>query len=205
MGPKAHVEDNAKIQADRMTAERPLVRSLRQHLLVGIAGGVLLFGGVGAWATNTEFTGAVIAPGQLVVDSSVKKVQHPTGGVVGELKVREGDVVKAGDVVLRLDETLTRASLAIVSKTLDELYARMSRLEAERDGSPTFIIPGEMASRVGEEGLSRVLLGEATLLTTSGPKPVPGSRRSSMNALPNCGRKLKASSGRPRRSRARRS
>ena len=76
--------------------------------------------GLGGWAATTEFAGAVIAPGQLVVNSNVKKVQHPTGGVVGELRVRDGDRVKAGDIVVRLDDTQTRANLAIVIKALDE-------------------------------------------------------------------------------------
>ena len=74
-------------------------RSIRRHLLAGGAAAALLVGGVGGWAATTERAGAVIAPGQLVVDSNVKKVQHPTGGMVGELKVKEGDRVKAGDVV----------------------------------------------------------------------------------------------------------
>ena len=71
----------------------------------------LLAGGVGGWAATTEIAGAVIAPGFLVVESNVKKVQHPTGGVVGEIRARDGDRVKAGDIVVRLDETITRANL----------------------------------------------------------------------------------------------
>src|SRR6266436_4982294 len=111
--------------------------SIRRHLLVGSAAALVLLGGVGGWATTTELSGAVIAPGQLVVDSNVKKVQHPAGGVVGELRVKDGDRVKAGDVVVRLDETITRANLAIITKGLDELMARKARLESERDGSDT--------------------------------------------------------------------
>ena len=67
-------------------------------------------------------------------------MQHPTGGVVGELRVRDGDRVKAGDIVMRLDETVTRANLAIVTKGLDELDARKARLEAERDGAESIEI-----------------------------------------------------------------
>ena len=81
----------------------------------------LLVGGVGGWAGTTQLSGALIAPGSIVVDSNVKKVQHPTGGVVGEVRVRDGDRVKAGDIVVRLDETVTRANLAIVTKGLNEL------------------------------------------------------------------------------------
>jgi HlyD family secretion protein len=81
----------------------------------------------GGWAGTAEIAGAVIAPDSLVVDSNVKKVQHPTGGIVGELLVRDGDQVKSGDLVVRLDETITRANLAIVLKSLDELTAREAR------------------------------------------------------------------------------
>ena len=101
-----------------------------------------LFGGtIGLWAATSTLSGAVVAPGQFVVDSNVKKVQHPTGGIVGELSVREGDRVKEGDLLIRLDETVTRANLQVVSKQLDEFLARQARLEAERDGKNELILP----------------------------------------------------------------
>src|SRR5437762_13915776 len=98
--------------------------SIRRHILMSLVVVLLLVGGLGGWAATTEFAGAVIAQGQLVVDSNVKKVQHPTGGVVGELRIKDGDRVKAGDIVVRLDDTQTRANLAIVVKALDEFAAR---------------------------------------------------------------------------------
>ena len=82
-----------------------------------------------------------------MVNSNVKKVQHPTGGVVGELRVRDGDRVDAGEIVVRLDETITRANLAIVIKSIDELLARQARLEAERDGAETVDFPGRAGRR----------------------------------------------------------
>ena len=108
--------------------------SIRLHLIVGLAVVVVLAGGLGGWASTAQISGALIAPGAVVVDSNVKKVQHPTGGVVGELRARDGDLVKAGDVVVRLDDTVTKASLAIVVKTLNGLWARAARLEAEQQG-----------------------------------------------------------------------
>ncbi|RWB23944.1 biotin/lipoyl-binding protein, partial [Mesorhizobium sp.] len=78
------------------------------------------------------------------VDSSVKKVQHPTGGVVGQIFVREGDAVTADQVLIRLDETITRANLAIVTKSLDEFEARLARLEAERDGHDSIEFPSSL-------------------------------------------------------------
>ena len=95
-------------------------QSLRRHLVIGVASVAVLMFIVFGWGTLSEISGAVIAPGKLVVDSNVKKVQHPTGGVVGTLNVKDGDRVKKGDIVVRLDETQARTSLAIVTKALDE-------------------------------------------------------------------------------------
>src|SRR5512140_1864747 len=82
----------------------------KRYLASGLAVVFCLVGGLGVWAATTQIAGAVISSGLVVVESNVKKVQHPTGGVVGELHVKNGSVVKAGDVLIRLDETLTRTN-----------------------------------------------------------------------------------------------
>lgn len=117
------------------------MRSIRRHLLVGGLMGGMLLGGLGTWATATNLAGAVVANGTFVVDSYVKKIQHPSGGVVGEILIDEGERVAAGDVLMRLDATQTKASLAIVTKRLIELSARLARLEAERDDKPELSFP----------------------------------------------------------------
>jgi HlyD family secretion protein len=124
---------------------------------------VLLGGAVGGWAATTQLSGAVVAAGTLVVSDDVKKVQHPTGGVVMEINVREGARVKAGDVLVRLDDTLTRANLAIVSKNLDELAARQARLEAERDGADGVVFPPALTDRAGNAEIDRIIQGERKL------------------------------------------
>ena len=144
-------------------AQSPAQRSIRSHLLGGLTVVALLAGGVGGLAATTELSGAVIAPGSLVVDSNVKKVQHPTGGVVGELRARDGDKVKAGDIVVRLDETITQANLAIVVKSLNELQSRLARLEAERDNVDTVVFPAELLARAGDPELARSMTGERNL------------------------------------------
>lgn len=121
--------------------------SIRRHLSAGLLASVIFVGGAGVWAAVTNLSGAVVASGHFVVDSYVKKVQHPTGGVVGEILVGEGDKVKAGDIVMRLDATQTRANLAIVTKRLDELAARLARLEAERDDLAEIAFPGWLLAR----------------------------------------------------------
>jgi len=138
-------------------------KQVHRYLVAGVATCLLLVGGVGGLAAVTKMSGAVIAAGRLVVDSNVKKVQHPTGGVVGEIRVREGDRVKAGDILVRLDETTTRANLAIVSKGLDEFYARLARLEAERDGKDTLSFPEILTSRRDEAGVAASMAGEQSL------------------------------------------
>ena len=138
--------------------------SIRYYLLGGLAASALLIGGVGGWAATTHIAGAVVAAGSLVVESSVKKVQHPTGGVVGELRVRDGDHVEGGSILLRLDDTQMRANLAIVTSALDELSARGARDEAERDGRDTILYPDDLLRRAQTDPIvARLVDGESRL------------------------------------------
>jgi HlyD family secretion protein len=136
--------------------------AIRRYLLSVLLAGVLLIVGLGGWAATTQFSGAVVAPGTLVVESDVKKVQHPTGGIVGRLLVGEGHRVKAGDLLVRLDETTARANLSIITDSLDEQTARKARLEAERDDDATIDFSG-FSARVNEPKISRLTSGEQKL------------------------------------------
>jgi membrane fusion protein, type I secretion system len=138
-------------------------RSIQRHMIAGVLVVVLLAGGVGGWASTTQIAGALIAEGSIVVDSNIKKVQHPTGGVVGKLNVQDGDRVKAGDILVQLDDTVTRANLAIVTKGLDELAARKARLETERDGADTIVFPPELVSRIKEPSVANAIANERKL------------------------------------------
>jgi HlyD family secretion protein len=137
--------------------------SIRAHLIVGLAVVVILAGGLGGWASTAQISGALIAPGSVVVESNVKKVQHPTGGVVGEVRAHDGDLVKAGDVVVRLDDTVTKASLAIVTKNLDGLWARAARLEAEQRGLDKIVFPSTLLDRADESDVKNVIASESKL------------------------------------------
>src|SRR6185295_2741704 len=106
--------------------------SVAKHLVFGALAALVVGGGFALWSALAQLSGAVIANGTLVVDSNVKKVQHPTGGVVGELRVKEGDHVQVGDIVVKLDETQTRANLAVLVSAINQLLAREARLDAER-------------------------------------------------------------------------
>jgi HlyD family secretion protein len=142
---------------------RRLRRSMRRQGFYGVAVVVVLFAGCGVWAATTSLAGAVIASGQVVVDSNVKKVQHPTGGVVGEIRVRDGDRVQADDLLIRLDDTVTRASLSMVAKQLDQFEVRQARLQAEQMGLSALKVPANLIKRQDQREVAEVIAGERSL------------------------------------------
>jgi HlyD family secretion protein len=138
--------------------------ALARRLLLGLTLIALMVVSVGGWAATTPIGGAVIASGFVVVESNIKKVQHPTGGIVAEINVKNGNVVNAGDVVISLDDTQARANLGIVVSQLVQLRGRKARLEAERDQTDQvrfpagFVESGEDAAAImeGEKRLFEV-------------------------------------------------
>jgi len=108
--------------------------SVRKPLIIGVLSLITLVGGFGTWAALTNISGAIIAQGQIEVEQNRQVVQHPDGGVVEAILVKEGDVVQAGQVLVRLEATDMQSQLAITQSQLYELMARRGRLEAERDG-----------------------------------------------------------------------
>ncbi|MEH2587232.1 HlyD family type I secretion periplasmic adaptor subunit [Bradyrhizobium sp. AZCC 1721] len=142
-----------------LRAARAYENELRTGLRV-----LLVVGGLaGGWMAFAPLSGAVVVPGNLVVQSNVKTIQHPTGGVVAQIAVNNGMRVNAGDLLLRLDSTQAQASLQVVSKQLDEVRAKISRLVAERDGLPKPAIPPELSTRLDDGNVKTVLASEASL------------------------------------------
>ncbi len=135
--------------------DRELRAGLRILLIAGVLGG--------GWAIFMPLAGAVVVPGNLVVQSNVKTIQHPTGGVVAEIKVQNGSRVAAGDLLVRLDATQAQASQQMVSKQLDEMRAKIARLTAERDGLPQLEIPAELAARTADQTVKALLVSEQSL------------------------------------------
>lgn len=135
-------------------------RDIRRATLFGVVTIAILFGTVGVWAVTAPLSGAVIASGKIVVESNVRRVQHPSGGVVAEIRVKDGDRVKAGDILVRLDETHAKASLALIEIELRRFQARKARLEAERDGLGRMEVPAELRSRSGDAMIEQAIAGE---------------------------------------------
>ena len=109
--------------------------SARLPLTVGYVALIALVGGLGYWSVRAQIAGAVVASGMIQVESNRQVIQHPEGGVVGDILAKDGDRVAAGDVVLRLDDTLQRSELAVIEGQLLEIIAHKARLAAERDGA----------------------------------------------------------------------
>ena len=118
--------------------------SARRHIVIGVLALAVLVGGFGTWAVVSQIAGAVIASGRIEVDRNRQVVQHPDGGVVAEIEVKEGDLVEVGQTLIRLDSTSLHSELTIAESQLFELRARRGRLEAERDEAKTITFDKEL-------------------------------------------------------------
>lgn len=134
------------------------IPSARAPLLLGGIALALLVGGFGLWSVTTEIAGAVVAGGQVEVEQNRQVVQHPDGGVVAEILVKDGDLVAAGAPLIQLDGTLLQSELTIVEGQFFEILARRGRLEAERDDADAIAFPAELIE------FARTRPGIATLM-----------------------------------------
>jgi HlyD family secretion protein len=138
-------------------------RAFEHELRTGLRALIVVGGLAGGWMVLVPLAGAVVVPGNLVVQSNVKTIQHPTGGVVAEIKADNGKHVAAGDLLLRLDPTQAQASLQTVSKQLDEARAKIARLTAERDGLEQPDFPAALTSRMNEANVRSLVTSETSL------------------------------------------
>lgn len=133
-------------------------------LWVGIAALVVLVGGLGLWSVTTTLAGAVVAQGVVQVENNRQVVQHPEGGVVGEIRVKDSDTVEQGDILIRLDGRRLQSELAVIDGQLLEIGARKARLVAERDDAAGVSFPPALqAIATAQPDAANVLTGEATL------------------------------------------
>ncbi|WEF23837.1 HlyD family type I secretion periplasmic adaptor subunit [Paracoccus sp. S3-43] len=141
--------------------------SVRGALLTGLISIVVLLGGFTAWAMQSRIAGAVVASGQVEVEQQRQVVQHPDGGVVEEILVKDGQTVEAGQPLIRLDGSLLRTEHAIVEGQYFEILARRGRLEAERGDAETMQIPDELLEAAeGNADLQTLIEGQRSLFET---------------------------------------
>jgi HlyD family secretion protein len=157
-GTAAHLDDSsdeALIPRVGRMYENELRTGLRILLLAVVLGG--------GWLTLVPLAGAVVVPGNLVVQSDVKAIQHPTGGIIAEIKVDNGNHVAAGDLLVRLDATQVKAGMQAIGKQLNEQRAKIARLSAERDGLDQPDYPPELTSRADDDNVRAVIASENSL------------------------------------------
>ena len=140
-----------------------LLRDLRKRLSrdgvtrKGIAVLVVALGGFGAWASLVPLTEGVVATGSVVVDTAHKTIQHLEGGIVEKLYVREGSEVKAGDVLIELNETQPRAELELLESRYYGRRAEIDRLNAERLMGEEIVFSEELLARRNEPRIADMM------------------------------------------------
>ncbi|TQV73275.1 HlyD family type I secretion periplasmic adaptor subunit [Denitrobaculum tricleocarpae] len=141
--------------SDRMTGQ----------VVFGLLVVVLMFGGIAGWTIGTSIEGAVVAPGMVAVESNRKTVQHLEGGIVGEIYVQEGDYAQAGQLLMRLDDTLTQANLSIVVNQQNDFLAQRARLTAELTGRESIVYPTQLLDRSAESEVAEMIVAQDQLFT----------------------------------------
>lgn len=126
-------------------------RSLRKTLGAGVVVTALFFGGLGTWSAYAPLSGAAVAPGVISPDGERRAVQHLEGGIVQELLVHQGSVVEAGQPLIVLDPSASRANRDVLHKELRSNLAMRARLVAERDDLPRIAFAPELTENASEE------------------------------------------------------
>jgi HlyD family type I secretion membrane fusion protein len=121
------------------------------------------FGGFGLWACIAPIDSAAVAPGVVMVESNRRVIQHLEGGIIRDIMVEEGSHVKAGDVLVRLEDTRAKAQLNILQSDLDSNLAIEARLQAERDGAKVIPFPKELVDRVNERSDQAMLAAQENI------------------------------------------
>lgn len=146
-------------------------RGIKRWTVIGIAILLFTFGLTAVWSVLAPIASAVVAPGLVKVDTSRKKLQHQEGGVIKEILIRDGDQVKAGQVLIRLDETRAGASHGVLQAQYDAAVAQLARLTAERDKLDEIPWPAELADRKEDPKVAEILRSQESLF---------GARRASV-------------------------
>jgi HlyD family type I secretion membrane fusion protein len=145
----------------------------KTYVILAFLGLVVLIGGFGSWAAIANISGAIISSGRVAVDRNRQVIQHPHGGVVEAILVREGARVVTGDPLLRLDPSELSSERQILGDQLNEALVRTARLEAERDNTDTIAFPEHLAD------VARTVPDVADMIT--GQRNLFGASREALN------------------------
>ncbi|MFT6774177.1 MAG: HlyD family secretion protein, partial [Paracoccaceae bacterium] len=139
--------------------------SSRIPMGIGMVTLIILVFGFGLWSTMADISSAVVAPGKVEVATKQQVVEHPDGGVVGEIGARDGDSVAAGDVLLRFDDTLMRNERESLATQYWELVARTARLYAEQTEAEEIVFGEDLLAATKHPGIAEIVTGQRQLFT----------------------------------------
>ncbi|WP_339633254.1 HlyD family type I secretion periplasmic adaptor subunit [uncultured Sneathiella sp.] len=137
--------------------------NVRGPVLFGLVIIFLFFGAFVGWAAFAPLGSAAIAQGVVSVEGNRKSIQHLEGGIVSEIKVKDGDVVKQGDVLIVLDELQSKASTEIVRSRYATALAQKARLVAERDELAEIEFPEWLMERKDEPNIREAMQGQENI------------------------------------------
>ena len=160
------MSDNDRVLSNPPSTANPVAEDgigLKIPVTIGITVILLFFGAFGAWAMLAPLESAAIAPGVVSVESKRKTIQHLEGGIVGEIRVKDGDEVNAGDELVVLDETQPRAALALINSRYLAARALEARLIAERDGQDTITFPPVLNGQRGDQEIAEIIEGQTNI------------------------------------------
>jgi membrane fusion protein, epimerase transport system len=136
-----------------------------RYFLAGLAIVGIFFGGFGTWAVTAPLNSAVVAQGVVKIEGNRKSVQHLEGGIVNELRVKEGSVVRAGDILIVLDNSQARAEYEVYTKQYVVLRASEVRLLAELGGNSALLMPPDLAAHNNDPYVQDIWAGQIKQFT----------------------------------------
>ncbi|QWW67833.1 HlyD family type I secretion periplasmic adaptor subunit [Rhizobium sp. WYJ-E13] len=132
-------------------------RSIRLHSFVGLTVLFCSFGGFGYWGATAPLASAIIAQGSFVATGNNKVVQHLEGGIIKEMLVSEGEIVKEGDVLVTLDQTAALTNERMLTLRRLRLEAVVGRLRAEAQGSREFKLPDIVMAKASDPDINAII------------------------------------------------
>ena len=141
----------------------PVAGSIKAGVVIMAVG----LGGFGLWASSVPISSAAVAPGVVAVDSNRKVIQHLEGGIIGELLVRDGDHVSAGQVLVRLDDLEAKALHDLLEGQYVALAAQEARLSAVRDGLDHLVFPDSLQALRDQPKPAELLSAQERIFASS--------------------------------------
>jgi HlyD family type I secretion membrane fusion protein len=127
---------------------------------------VLLVVGLFVWAAVARISGAVLAGGVVRVENNSKQVRHLESGIISKIFVREGQQVRAGQVLIRFDSTEAQSSVDVLQSAVDSARAQIARFQAEAAGAADIQFPPELMQRAGDPQVGLLLAAQRNLFVS---------------------------------------